>query len=378
MDLEYINDDTLLQEILQIVKSARAYSLNAVNHAMVQAYWNIGKLIFENEQKSQKRSKYGKHLIENLSLRLTEELGKGFTSANLKYMRQFYMTFPISHATGGQLPGLEISHALSDQLQNSANQIENTAFMINPILRPEISWTHYRLLLKLDKKEARDFYIDEIIENNWSTRQLERQINTHYFERIISSRDSRPVRDEANSNQPANTAKDFVKDPYILEFLDMNSGVNFLEKDLETALINKIREFLLELGKGFAFVDRQKRIKVEDDHFYIDLVFYNYILKCFILIDLKVGKLTHQDIGQMDMYVRLYEDFEKLPGDNPTIGIILCSEKNMTVAKYSVLSENENLFASKYLLHLPSIEELTRELKNEREKLEIEESLGNR
>jgi predicted nuclease of restriction endonuclease-like (RecB) superfamily len=221
-------------------------------------------------------------------------------------------------------------------------------------------------LLKVENKEARDFYIEEAIENNWSTRQLERQINSFYYQRLISSRDKHKLKVEAKKTKEEVLNDEFVKDPYILEFLELKKNTNYFEKDIEKALIDKLQDFLLELGKGFAFVERQQRISADNDNFYIDLVFYNYILKCFVLIDLKAGKLTHQDIGQMDMYVRMYEDLKRSENDNPTIGIILCSEKNDTVIKYSVLKENKQLFASKYMIYMPSEKELKKELEKER------------
>ncbi len=357
--------------IRSVIDSARSYSNKAVNSAMVQAYWNIGKLISEYEGEKTNRSDYGKRIIEILSEQLTKDFGKGFTSTNLKYMRKFFLIFPIGHAVSDQLQ-VKKSHSLSDQSKLINNE---SVFVINNAINPELSWTHYRLLLKVENKTVRDFYIRETVENNWSTRQLDRQISSHYYERLISSKDQTAVRSEAASSSDKLLPKDIIKDPYVLEFLNLKSNNRFLEKDLETELIDKLQDFLLELGKGFAFVERQKRITADNDNFYIDLVFYNYILKCFVLIDLKIGKLTHQDIGQMDMYVRMYEDLKHVSGDNPTIGIILCNEKNATVAKYSVLSENEQLFASEYMLHLPSEDELQNKLQKEFEQIKIENKL---
>jgi predicted nuclease of restriction endonuclease-like (RecB) superfamily len=251
------------------------------------------------------------------------------------FMRQFHMTFPILDA-----------------------------------LRRELTWTHYRLLLRIEKPETREFYMKEAVENRWSTRQLERQINSFYFERLLSSKDKRSVRKEAESGSKRYEPRDVVKDPYVLEFLDMRENRRYLESELEQALIDKLEDFLLELGKGFSFVSRQKRITAEGEHFYIDLVFYNFHLKCFLLIDLKVGKLTHQDIGQMDFYVRYYEENERAESDNPTIGLILCSEKNEAIVKYSVLKESRQLFASRYKLYMPSETELRRELESNRAMIE--------
>lgn len=273
---------------------------------------------------------------------MTQSLGKGFTESNLKYMRQFYQTF-------------EKGHALRDQL----------------------SWTHYRLLIKVEEENARDFYINEAIAGNWSTRQLERQINSLYYERIFLSGDKRQqtIIDSAPGDKSKNQVSHIIKDPFMLEFLDLKEGEKLAETQLESALIEKLQQFLLELGNGFAFVGRQYKITADNEHFYIDLVFYNYILKCFLLIDLKTGKLGHQDIGQMDFYVRFFEDKIKLPGDNPTMGLILCTYKNDTIVKYSILSETKQIFASRYKLYLPDEKALKEEINNERDFMEREQNL---
>jgi predicted nuclease of restriction endonuclease-like (RecB) superfamily len=323
-------DKSLYLEIKQILDTARARVYRTANFAMVSAYWEIGRRIVEFEQKGEARAEYGKEVLANLSKKLTVEYGKGFALTNLRYFRLFYNAFPIRHA-----------------------------------LRDELTWTHYRLLLNVENEKARQYYIEECIQQNWSTRSLERQINSFYYERILSSQNKDLIKKEAESNTDTYSPLDFVKDPYVLEFLNLKSNTDFYEKDLETALLSKLEEFLLELGKGFSFVSRQKRISAEDDHFYVDLVFYNYILKCFVLIDLKLGKLSHQDIGQMDLYVRYFEENIKQDSDSPTIGIILCSEKNETIVKYSILKESTNLFASKYSLYLPTEEEFKKELENE-------------
>ena len=309
---------------------------------MVQAYWNIGKLIIEEEQKGESKAEYGKQLILELSSKLSKDFGKGFGIANLKNFRQFYLTFPKSYA-----------------------------------LRSELTWTHYRLLMRVKNSKARLFYIEESISQNWSSRALDRQISSFYYERILSSKEKLPVKQESieKTKKLQVQPKDLIKDPYILEFLDIKQDINYLEKELEQGLIDKLQQFLLELGKGFCFVARQKRITTESSHFYIDLVFYNYLLKCFVLIDLKTSKLTHQDIGQMDMYVRLFEDKIKPAEDNPTIGIILCAHKEETVVKYSVLNDKKNLFASKYQLYLPTEKELKLEIEREREQIEMEKRL---
>jgi predicted nuclease of restriction endonuclease-like (RecB) superfamily len=332
-------DRSIYESIKEVLTYAREKAYKAVNFAMVEAYWNIGKLIVE-AQDGNERAEYGDYLIKSLSKELKVEFGKGFTVTNLKYMRQFYLTFPNSHA-----------------------------------LRDQLSWTHYRLLIKIENEEIRNFYIEECIGGNWSTRQLERQINTFYYQRILASQDKQNVRNEIKQLEKGIQAEDIIKDPFVLEFMGLSDHRDFTEIEVEKALMDNLQKFLLELGKGFSFVARQKRITAEGDHFYIDLVFYNYILKCFILIDLKVGKLSHQDIGQMDFYVRYFEKEIKSESDNPTIGIILSSERNETVVKYSVLEESKQLFSAKYLPYLPTEEELKKELKRERNLIEIEKSL---
>jgi predicted nuclease of restriction endonuclease-like (RecB) superfamily len=295
-----------------------------------------------------------------LSLKLSKDFGKGFSVANLENFRKFYLTFPPgknSYALRTELQGANILYTVED----SPNDQKPHA------LRRELNWTHYRLLMRVENEAAREFYKEEAIEQNWSTRALERQINSFYYERIISSKKKKAVAAEAKENTGALAAspEDLIKDPYVLEFLNLPSDTGFLEKDVENAIVQKLQHFLLELGKGFSFVAQQKRISAGEDHFYVDLVFYNYILKCFVLIDLKLGKLTHQDIGQMDLYVRWFEENMKTTTDNPTIGIILCSEKNETIVKYSVLKGSKQLLASKYKLYLPTEEELAKEIEQE-------------
>ena len=362
-------------DVKNIIETARNNSYKAVNYIMVLAYWNIGRIIVEEEQKGKERAKYGTYLIKALSDRLTEDFGKGFTITNLKYMRQFFLVFSIGHSVSDQLIGKRKSHAMRDQ---SADKEKYEAIFANPEtkIKPELSWTHYRHLLRVKDKDARKFYINEAVEGNWSTRQLERQINSFYYERILSSKNKAIVKKEAENKNISAKPEDIIKDPYVLEFLNLKENTSYLEKELEGELLNKLQQFLLELGKGFSFVSRQYRISTEDDHFYIDLVFYNYILKCFLLIDLKIGKLTHEDIGQMDFYVRYFEDKVKVKGDNPTIGLILCSEKNKTIVKYSLLNESKQIFASKYKLYLPTEKELKKELEQEIQIIKNEKSLN--
>lgn len=326
---------TLYQAIAEVIAQARQQVRQAVNQHMVQAYWHIGRLIVEQEQQGQQRAEYGKQQLKQLSERLQAEFGKGFDVGNLRNMRQFYLTFP-KHYT----------------------------------LRSVLSWSHYRTLMRIENPAARQWYADEAADENWSVRALERQIGTLYYERLLASKDKSTVEQEAQEKtEPLQEdPKNYLRDPYILDFLNLQDKT-YQESDLEQGIISNLQQFLLELGKGFALVERQQRIRTDDGDYFIDLVFYNFHLKCFLLIDLKMHKLTHQDVGQMDMYVRMYEEHKRRPDDNPTIGLILCSERNNTVAKYSVLSESKQLFASKYLTALPTEEELARELERERERV---------
>lgn len=323
---------SLADAIATQIEQARGQLRQAVNSVMVQSYWEIGRLIVEDEQQGESRAEYGKQQLQQLSQQLTERLGKGFDITNLRKMRMFYQAFPIRDA-----------------------------------LRLELSWTHYRTLLRIDNPQARDWYLHEAITQSWSARALERQIGTLYYERLLASQNKALVEQEAQSNtQPlAETAKDYLRDPYILDFLNLQDKT-YQESELEQAIISNLQQFLLELGKGFAFVERQQRIRFDDDDFYIDLVFYNFKLKCFLLVDLKLGKLKHQDVGQMDTYVRLYDEQRKGSDDNPTIGLVLCSEKSEAVVKYSVLADQKQLFAARYLPYLPTEAELKRELERER------------
>lgn len=367
--------DSIHFQIREIIERNKSYAYKAVNFAKVRSYWLIGKIIVEQEQKGKTHAKYGTELIKKLSARLQKEYGEGYNVTNLKYSRQFYITFPISHALRDQSVLDEKSHAASDK--SPSKKIKNKNVMVPGELSPLLSWTHYRLLLKIVNNNVRNFYIKECIENNWGTRELERQINSHYYERLISSKNKSAVIKESKKNIEKYQPSDVIKDPYVLEFLGLKENSAYLEKDLEQALIDKLQDFLLELGKGFSFVARQKRITVDGDHYYIDLVFYNYILKCFCLIDLKIGKLSHQDIGQMDFYVRYFEKEIKKEDDNPTLGIILCSDKNNAMVKYTLLENSKNIFASKYMLYLPTEDELRDELERERELIEREKRLLN-
>ncbi len=329
------NNNHLYDSVRELLVSARASVQRAVNFAMVQTYWSIGKLIVEDEQQGERRATYGKAVLQELSKRLTVEFGRGFTTNNLRYMRMFYLAFPICHA-----------------------------------LRDELSWTHYRYILRVENEAARLWYMNEAADELWSSRQLDRQISVLYYDRILASKNTADVKSEALQKLAEIKPEAFIKDPYVLEFLNIPEHSSLRESSLEQSLINNLQGFLLELGKGFCFVARQKRMQFDDENFYLDLVFYNNILKCHVLIDLKIGKLTHQDIGQMDSYVRMFDAKHRIEGDNPTIGIVLCSEKNEAIVKYSILSEAKQLFASKYMLTLPTAEELQEELVRERKQIE--------
>ena len=306
-----------------LIAQTKVYTV--VNSAMVQAYWEIGQEIHKACGQNN-RAGYGEKLLEYLSEKLTKEFGKGFTVANLKNMRQFYKTFPIRQT-----------------------------------LSSELSWSHYNLLMRIEDERARNFYADEAVKANWSVRQLKRQIGTFYYERLLTSQNKECITNEVGIPDKVQP-KNIIKDPYVLEFLGLEGNSNFYEKDLEQAIINHLQKFLLELGRGFSFVARQQKITFDGRHFFIDLVFYNYILKCFVLIDLKLGDLSHQDLGQMQMYVNYYTREMMSEGDNPPIGIVLCADKSEQVVKYTLPEDNNQIYASKYKLFLPTEEEFKKQL----------------
>lgn len=315
--------NTIRKSIVQ----AQHTMATAVNSAMVNAYWEIGEQIFQACGEND-RAGYGKGLLHYLSDKLTAEFGKGFDESNLRKMRQFYCVFPIRDT-----------------------------------LCPELSWSHYRLLMRISDEKERAFYTEECAKSAWSVRQLERQIHTMYYQRLLSSQDKAPVAAEIQTTEPKPEYEKIVKDPYVMEFLQIKPDTHVFESDLEQALIDHLQQFLLELGRGFSFVARQKRFTLDGQNFYIDLVFYNYILKCFVLIDLKMGQLTHQDIGQMQMYVNYYTRELMNEGDNPPIGIVLCADKSDAIIKYTLPENNSQIFASKYFTYLPTVDELKRELR---------------
>ena len=312
----------IYNDIAELLNIARAKAYHTVNSIMVETYWKIGQRIVEEEQGGASRAEYGTKLIENLSKYLTDTFGKGFSEANLKNMRQFYLTYP------------------EFDTQCVAN----------------LSWTNIRTIIRIDDKKERDYYFKESAEQNWTSRQLERNIKSGYYHRILSTQENSS--NEEKCLPAVIDTKEFIKDPYVLEFLDLPENIEGKESALESALISNLQKFLLELGKGFCFVARQFRISTETDHFYADLVFYNYLLKCFVVIDLKTTKLSHADIGQMDMYVRMFDELKRGADDNPTIGIIMCTDKSETMVKYSVLQESQQIFASKYKTVFPTEEEL--------------------
>lgn len=340
-EMPRLTTDGIYQQIREVLIQARSRALQAVNTEMVACYWQIGRLIVEEEQRGKARAGYGKRLIQELSIRLRKEFGRGFDKSNIWNMRAFFICFPKIDA-----------------------------------LRRELSWTHYRLLLRVESSDARGFYEAEAVNSRWSTRELERQINSLLFERLALSRDRDGVLELAKRGHEVQQPADLVKDPYILEFTGIKQDDRFLEKDLETALIDKLRQFLLELGKGFAFMARQQRITLDGRHFFIDLVFYNRLTRSFVLIDLKMGDLTHQDLGQMQMYVNYYHRKLTAEDENPPIGIILCLDKSEAVVRYTLPEENKQIFASRYKLYLPTEEELAAEIIRERKTIEMEKRLS--
>ena len=331
--MDLISSSYLL-EIKQILSNARQKAYTAVNSAMVEAYWKIGERIVLEEQNGADRAAYGKEIIKNLSVELTNEFGAGFGERNIRNFRQFYLMFQ----------DLEIWKSVISKL----------------------TWTHIQRTLKISNDKARLYYLKEAAENNWSVRTLDRNISTLYYDRLLASQDQSLVKAEMLEKSVPLQASDLIKAPTVLEFLNLPTNLAYTEAELEKALIDNLQQFMLELGKGFAFVARQQCIRTETSDFFIDLVFYNYILKCFVIVELKTEKLTHQDIGQLDMYVRMYDDLQKRPDDNPTIGLLLCTETDSVVAKYSVLNDSSQLFASKYMAYLPSEEELVREIEHQK------------
>lgn len=329
---------SLVNEIKVLILQSREQAIRAVDHARVLLYWKIGKRIFEEEQEGKERADYGAFLIRSLSEVLQPEFGSGYSVRQLERYRQFYRMFPITSA-----------------------------------VRTQFSWTHYKLLLSIDNEDKREFYELEASKNNWTARQLERQINSHLYERLLLSNDKESVLAVARGEKTPSNACEIIKDPMVLEFLGLKREATYYEKDFESALITHLQDFLLELGNGFSFVARQKRIHIDGDEFFIDLVFYNRLIQSFVLLEIKTKKLTHQDLGQLQMYVNYYDRFEKQAFENPTIGVLLCADKNDAMVKISLPENNKSIIASKYQLYLPSEQQLLEELKREIKRLDSED-----
>lgn len=331
-----ILDQSLIQDIKAIIFSSKERAIRTVDHERTLMYWHIGRRIFEEEQQGKDRADYGNYLTKFISEQLEPEFGSGFSKRQIELFRQFYRTFPIANTVYSQL-----------------------------------SWSQYKILLRLDSQDKIDFYIAETVKNNWTVRQLERQIHSSLWERLLLSNDKENVLAVARNEKHPSDAKEIIKDPMYLEFLGLRREASYYEKDLEQAIITHLHDFLLELGNGFAFVARQKRLHIEGDDFFIDLVFYNRLLQCFVIIEIKTHKLTHQDVGQLQMYVNYYDRYEKQDFEKPTIGILLCAEKNNAVVKISLPENNKTIIASEYKLYLPTEEQLIEEVKREIEKREM-------
>ena len=365
---------TLYDRVRQILESARSTFARSVNSTQIAATWLIGQEIVEEEQKGKTRAGYGDALLRDLSARLTRNCERGWSVRQLEYARSFYLMY------GDLLGGLKTNavRSFSGESVNSNALRSNSTTQLSTMiyaarkeswspgrLHPNMSWTHYRTLLRVDRSEARAFYEIESIKNNWSARELERQICSLLYERLALSRDKKGLMRLATKGQEVQKPGDIFKDPVVIEFTGLPESPKLVETDLETALISNLQAFLLELGKGFAFVARQERLTLDGDHFYIDLVFYHTILKCYVIIDLKTGKLTHQDLGQLQLYVNYYDREKRTAGDNPTLGLILCADKNDAVVRYTLGDDQQKIFASKYKLYVPSVAELQAEIKRE-------------
>lgn len=333
-EVEYRKSDNLLEDTKLIIESARRFAFSSINYAMTHRNWLLGKRISEEELHGEKRAAYGRQVIRNLSEELTDLYGKGFDSSNLYKYMEFYQAFPI----------------------------------LDAVCLKSLSWSHFRILLQVESKAAREWYEKEAVAETWSTRTMQRNISSQYYERTLLSQHKELVRNEMHElTKPLQNKLEFIKNPVVAEFLGFPQNAEFTESDLETAIITNLQRFLMELGKGYAFVARQQHIHTEKEDYFIDLVFYNYILKCFVLIDLKTSKITHQDVGQMDMYVRMYDELKSANGDNPTLGIILCADTDEDIARYSILHGNEKLFATKYKLYLPDEKRLKAEIEAQKE-----------
>ena len=361
-------DNMLVNDLRSIVNKARSKAFAAVNHSLVERNWRIGQRIVEEEQNGASRAEYGKHVIEVASAALTKEFGKGFSETNIMNFKKFYLKF--KELTIPQTVSEEFKkqkqQTLSDEssLLLQKGQTQSAQFELR--LLP---WSHYERLIRVEDKKAREWYAKEAFEQGWSFRTLNRNINTLYYERLLMSKKKQPVVDEMQDKTKAyqQDKLEYIKSPVVLEFLGLPEDTSLAESKLETAIINNLEKFLMEMGKGYALVARQQHIRTEENDYYIDLVFYNYLIKSFILVDLKVNRITYQDVGQMDMYLQMYDKMKKGPDDNPTIGIILCTETDSDVARYSTLAKNDQMFAAKYKLYLPDKEDLRREIERQKE-----------
>ncbi|MET3114224.1 putative nuclease of restriction endonuclease-like (RecB) superfamily [Pedobacter sp. CG_S7] len=336
-------NQSIISDIIDIIAKSKDNAIRAIDHQRTLMYWHIGKRVFEEEQQGKDRAEYGSFLIKYLSEQLQPEFGSGFSRRQINLYRQFYRTFPIVHTLYAQL-----------------------------------SWSQYKLMLSLENEDHRTFYIAETIKNNWTVRQLERQIYSNLFERLLLSNEKKSVLAVAKNEKLPSDAKEIIKDPMFLEFLGLKREASYYEKDLENAIISHLQEFLLELGNGFSFVARQKRIHIEGDEFFVDLVFYNRLLQCFVIIEIKTTKLTHQDIGQLQMYVNYYDRMEKLPNESPTIGILLCASKNDAVVKFTLPEGERQIIASQYKLYLPTEQQLLEEVNKELDSFEGKENIDNK
>ena len=361
-------DNMLVNDLRSIVSKARSKAFAAVNYSLVERNWRIGQRIVEQEQNGASRAEYGKHVIEIASAALTEEFGKGFSETNIMNFKKFYLKFKE----------LTIPQTLSEEFKKQKHQTLSDEFSLLPQKGQTQSaqfelrllpWSHYERLIRVEDKKAREWYAKEAFNEGWSYRTLNRNINTLYYERLLMSKKKQPVVNEMQDKTKAyqQDKLEYIKSPVVLEFLGLPEDTSLAESKLETAIINNLEKFLMEMGKGYALVARQQHIRTEENDYYIDLVFYNYLIKSFILVDLKVNRITYQDVGQMDMYLQMYDKMKKGPDDNPTIGIILCTETDSDVARYSTLAKNDQMFAAKYKLYLPDKEDLRREIERQKE-----------
>ena len=361
-------DNMLVNDLRSIVSKARSKAFAAVNYSLVERNWRIGQRIVEQEQNGASRAEYGKHVIEIASAALTEEFGKGFSETNIMNFKKFYLKFKE----------LTIPQTLSEEFKKQKHQTlsDESSLLPQKGQTPPaqfelrfLPWSHYERLIRVEDKKAREWYAKEAFEQGWSFRTLNRNINTLYYERLLMSTKKQPVVNEMQDKTKAyqQDKLEYIKSPVVLEFLGLPEDTSLAESKLETAIINNLEKFLMEMGKGYALVARQQHIRTEENDYYIDLVFYNYLIKSFILVDLKVNRITYQDVGQMDMYLQMYDKMKKGPDDNPTIGIILCTETDSDVARYSTLAKNDQMFAAKYKLYLPDKEDLRREIERQKE-----------